>query len=111
MDRPLQACTEPGCPARVLRGRCEAHTLAPRQEHARDNVAVRRWYRTARWIRLRRAVLVDAAYQCQGCQAVQVALEVDHIRRHGGDPVLFWDRSNLQTLCSTCHTKKTNRGE
>jgi 5-methylcytosine-specific restriction endonuclease McrA len=111
MDRPLQACTEPGCPARVLRGRCEAHTLPARQEGDRDNVAVRRWYRTARWMRLRLAVLVDAAYQCQGCGAVQVALEVDHIVRHRGDPDRFWDRTNLQALCSTCHAHKTNRGE
>jgi 5-methylcytosine-specific restriction endonuclease McrA len=110
MDRPLQACTVPGCPARVPRGRCEAHTLR-RDEGARDNVAVRRWYRTARWARLRQAVLFEAMFQCAGCGTVQLRLEVDHVTKHGGDPDRFWDRGNLQALCSTCHAKKTNRGE
>jgi 5-methylcytosine-specific restriction protein A len=110
MDRPLAYCTEPGCPTRVPRGRCEAHMPPPRQEADRDNVAVRRWYRTARWARLRQAVLVDAAYTCATCGAVQLRLEVDHVTRHHGHPALFWDRTNLQALCPPCHTKKTNRG-
>ena len=28
---------------------------------------------------------------------------VDHIKPHNGDPVLFWDVNNLQTLCKQCH--------
>lgn len=111
MNRPLAYCTEPGCPIRVSRGRCEAHALPPRQESDRDDVAVRRWYRTARWTRLRLAVLVDAAYTCADCGAVQLRLEVDHIRKHRGHPDRFWDRGNLQALCPTCHQAKTMRGE
>ena len=111
MDRPLAYCTEPGCSARVARGRCEAHTLAPRLEADRVDVAVRRWYRTARWRNLRQAVLFDAMFACAACGAVQTRLEVDHVTKHAGDPGRFWDRANLQALCPTCHAEKTNRGE
>lgn len=34
------------------------------------------------------------------------ALIVDHIIPHKDDPRLFWDRSNLQALCATCHGVK-----
>jgi 5-methylcytosine-specific restriction enzyme A len=32
---------------------------------------------------------------------------VDHIVPHKGDMVLFWDPDNHQTLCETCHNRKT----
>ena len=113
MNRPLTMCLEPGCGVRVPFGRCLAHARrAPqRLEADRDNVEIRRWYRTARWANLRQAVLVDAAYTCASCGVVQVRLEVDHVTRHDGDPARFWDRANLQALCPTCHAAKTNRGE
>ena len=113
MNRPFTMCLEPGCGARVPFGRCLAHARRGpvRLEAERENVAVRRWYRTARWARLRLAVLVDAAYTCASCGVVQVRLEVDHVTRHDGDPARFWDRSNLQALCPGCHATKTNRGE
>ena len=110
MDRPLQYCTEAGCTVRVVRGRCDEHAIA-RVEGARPNADVRRWYRTQRWIRLRRAVLVDAACACNACGFVTLRIEVDHIIPHRGDPARFWDRHNLQALCHDCHTAKTNRGE
>lgn len=30
---------------------------------------------------------------------------VDHIVPHKGNPVLFWSRSNLQSLCKLCHDR------
>jgi 5-methylcytosine-specific restriction enzyme A len=111
MQRPLVYCTQPGCPARVVRGRCPAHALPPRQETDRPDVDVRRWYRLERWTRLRRGVLVAAAYTCATCGVVTPRLEIDHVVKHGGDPVRFWDRSNLQALCPQCHQRKTMRGE
>ena len=35
------------------------------------------------------------------------ATEVDHILPHNGDPVLFFDENNLQSLCKTDHSRKT----
>ena len=34
---------------------------------------------------------------------------VDHIIPHEGDPVLFWDADNWQSLCRECHQTKTRR--
>jgi len=110
MQRPLAYCSEPGCAVRVPRGRCATHALK-RDEQARPNVDVRRWYRTERWTRLRAGVLADAAYQCAQCGTVQRELEVDHVTPHRGNPALFWNRKNLQALCPHCHAQKTNRGE
>jgi 5-methylcytosine-specific restriction endonuclease McrA len=80
-------------------------------EHTRFNRDVRRWYCTTRWAYLRQDVLVDAASTCAVCGQVSLALDVDHIRKHDGNPALFWDRENLQALCRVCHPRKTRRGE
>lgn len=105
----MQYCAQPGCWLLVPRGRCRAHAVL--REHTRRNRDVRRWYCTARWFRLRLQILVDHAYTCASCQHVELQLEVDHIRKHDGDPALFWNPANLQPLCRTCHQRKTARGE
>jgi 5-methylcytosine-specific restriction protein A len=33
----------------------------------------------------------------------------DHKVPHKGDPVLFWDKANWQSLCFSHHNAKTNR--
>src|SRR5262245_12781967 len=104
----MQPCPEPGCPRLTPGGPCAEH--ARQRERQRPNVDVRRWYRTARWRRLRAIVLVDAAYTCSSCGQVQLELEVDHVPRHCGDPALFWNRGNLSALCKRCHSAKTARG-
>lgn len=35
------------------------------------------------------------------------ATVVDHVVPHKGDKRLFWDRSNWQPLCASCHGRKT----
>jgi len=55
-------------------------------------------------------VLIDQAYACAQCGQVTLALEVDHVRKHDGDPALFWMRENLQALCPQCHIAKTKAG-
>ena len=108
MDRPLGYCLEPFCQARVLRGRCEAHTHRVRDELP---IEIRRLYRTKRWLALRREVIRAAASTCAACRQVTLALDVDHVVPHRGNAQLFWRRSNLQALCHACHAQKTNRGE
>jgi 5-methylcytosine-specific restriction enzyme A len=108
---PLRPCAYPNCRTLVVRGRCPTHAVLV--EATRVNVDVRRWYRTARWARLRRVVLADQPI-CPPCRAagrVVATTDVDHVRPHCGDPGLFWDPNNLQALCHVCHTNKTNRGE
>jgi len=112
-DRPLVACAVPGCPARVVRGRCDAHRAPVERQRERDrpNRDTRRWYRIDAWTAVRRIVLAEAQYTCAACGLLTVNLHVDHIRKHNGDPALFWGRSNLQALCPRCHQQKTERGE
>ena len=70
-------------------------------------------YKTPRWQRLREKVLRDQHHVCawrerrpETCRLQ--AVEVDHIIRHQGDRSLFYDRSNLQGLCKSCHAAKTH---
>ena len=105
MNRPLQYCAQPGCAVLVPRGRCSTHVT--QRDHGRDDYAIRRWYRTTRWARLRLQVLVDACYVCAHCHHVHLHLEVDHIIKHEGNDELFWNRENLQPLCARCHNAKT----
>lgn len=99
-------------------------TLAPRlarveavvdRSAQRDrDVAWRKWYKTARWQRLRWAVLLRDLFTCQRCKRLEVdtsQLVGDHIAPHRGDEVLFWDADNVQCLCKTCHDSDKQREE
>lgn len=71
----------------------------------------RRWYKTARWQRLRLAVFYRDGYACQmpGCGRLEPntsLLVADHKRPHRGIEALFWDEANVQTLCKSCHDSK-----
>lgn len=59
---------------------------------------------TTGWARLRKRVLARDGFRCRMCGGVG-RFEVDHIRPlhlGGGDGL-----DNLQTLCRSCHFKKT----
>lgn len=72
----------------------------------------RAWYKTARWQKLRLAVLTRDNYICRATGAVLVGVHpapnspvVDHMRPHRGDPERFWDQGNLQTVSKEYHDK------
>lgn len=113
-----------------------ARPQTERDRHAQRDAEQhwRRWYKTARWQRLRWSVLVRDHFRCQRCKAEHEALTAlcdllapldqlasvtgsapghvaDHIRPHRGDEALFWDASNLQCLCKVCHDKHKQRDE
>lgn len=74
----------------------------------------RKWYKTARWQRLRWSVLLRDLFTCQMCghaEADTSLLVADHIAAHRGDEALFWDDGNLQCLCKTCHDGEKQREE
>lgn len=61
-----------------------------------------------------RAVYLQTNPLCCYCQAkgmTTAATVVDHIKPHRGDKILFWDVSNWQPLCATCHSKDKQREE
>src|SRR5690348_2979007 len=37
----------------------------------------------------------------------RVATVVDHRDPHRGDPIVFWNRSRWQSMCASCHSRKT----
>lgn len=87
-----------------------SHTsLAPDKtydEKRQANTAWRKWYKLKRWTDMRWQVLVDACFTCARCgkfEGKTSKLVADHRRPHRGNPDLFWDRQNLQCLCSECH--------
>ncbi len=89
----------------------------PAGEDSRDRLNLwRRWYKTARWRKLRWKILLRDRFTCQmtGCGRVEhdtSRLVADHRVRHGGDASLFWDEANLQTLCKSCHDGTKQAGE
>ena len=65
-------------------------------------------YNTKRW-RTVRGLVLQGNPLCVNCEAtglITVAQMVDHIEpvRLGGE---FWDTSNLQPLCNSCHASKS----
>jgi 5-methylcytosine-specific restriction enzyme A len=83
-------------------------------EARRNAQSWRGWYKTARWQKLRLAVLVRDLWTCRRCGLVASGKGqaiADHVRPHRGDPVLFWDAGNLQCLCKPCHDGAKAREE
>jgi 5-methylcytosine-specific restriction protein A len=100
-----KSCNYPYCPNRIERGAfCNAHKF---------RAAVRQKKTTSRgygheWSKASKSYLLTHD-ECADCG--MDAKVVDHIIPHRGDHTLFWDVSNWQPLCKSCHSRKTSRGE
>jgi len=77
-----------------------------REEHA--------FYCSAAWLAIREAVLKRDHYLCQQCKregrvvtGEKMQMAVDHILSRRTHPHLELDLSNLETLCQSCHNRKT----
>lgn len=84
------------------------------RDRQRDAQPWRKWYKTARWQKLRWFVLVRDLFTCQRCRTLKSdtsQLVADHRKAHRGDERLFWDPGNLWTLCKTCHDSWKQRQE
>lgn len=98
-----RSCRTVGCPGEAIsRGYCApCAAKRPQTEDAYRGSRHERGY-GAEWEKLRMSVLRSSP-GCAMCG--QPATDVDHIlpKRRGGTD----DRSNLQTLCHACHSRKT----
>lgn len=80
-------------------------------DKARNQLAPwRAWYRTPRWQHLRMQVFIRDAFKCQRSGALCVGKYpapnspvANHIRPHNGDPALFWDINNIETVTKEVH--------
>jgi 5-methylcytosine-specific restriction enzyme A len=105
-NKSLSPCTYPGCSSLVRGGRCEKHPYdsTPYRDAQRDGL-----YSTAGWRKMRRMQLARAPWcvDCLGEKVYTPASDVDHIKPHRGNRALFFDYGNLQSLCHSCHSRKT----
>lgn len=117
--KPCKPCKASGCPALVPGGGyCPAHRrkapAARRAAGAGDRKLSAEWhklYSSKLWKQNRAMQLLLHPY-CQECARHGIrrrATDVDHIIPHRGDLTLFNDTENLQSLCHSCHSKKTIR--
>jgi 5-methylcytosine-specific restriction protein A len=70
----------------------------------------RQWYKTKRWQQLRHEVFLRDAYRCQrsgdlaiGRYPAPHSPVANHKIPHRGDPVLFWDINNIETVTKAVH--------
>jgi 5-methylcytosine-specific restriction protein A len=101
----MRKCTYPGCNVLVKRGRCPAHST---KRIVRDP-DVKKLYDSQRWSVMRANQLSREPWcvECLKRGEHVFAKEVDHIQPHRGDPALFYDEINLQSLCKPDHSRKT----
>ena len=67
---------------------------------------MKRLYESVRWRNARKRYLNEhpLCRICEGSDRLTAATVVDHIQEHKGDYDLFWDESNWQPLCASCHS-------
>lgn len=115
----LRFCKHPGCGELTQGGWCDKHKPEakvyisinrPPDKCKKRASAHKRGY-TYRWQTVRKDFLSKHPWcaECQRQGRLTTATEVDHIIPHKGDRRLFWDRSNWQPLCHSCHSRKTAR--
>lgn len=90
---------------RPLRCACEERRARERKQRheARRPSARARGY-SKEWDRAAKAFLkLNSVCRRPGCNAP--ATVVDHIEPHRGNRALFWNRTNWQPLCTSCHAR------
>lgn len=74
---------------------------------ARYGFNYRQWRKLRKWHLARNPLCKE----CLKMDRTVAAKHVDHIEPHRGDPAKFWDRENLQSLCTMHSNQKTGRGQ
>lgn len=90
----------------------QASTETERTRERDSTQPWRKWYKTARWQKLRREILARDGWTCQATGVPLVGKYpapnspvVDHRRPHRGSECLFWDASNLWTVSKDYHDR------
>uniref|UniRef100_UPI002AFDE9F8 ATP-binding protein n=1 Tax=Hoeflea sp. TaxID=1940281 RepID=UPI002AFDE9F8 len=85
-------------------------------DQRRDDREQRRWYKTARWQKLKLRVHVRDLYVCQatgvmcsGKYPADNSPVADHIIEPEGDPDLFWSIDNIRTVTKEFHDGERQR--
>jgi 5-methylcytosine-specific restriction protein A len=101
-------CPHAGCNRITHGGRCEQHR-AQQYQGTSKNRSGDPFYHTAAWHKLRdwkRSV----SPLCEACERegrVVAMAHVDHVLPRATHPHIELDADNTQSLCESCHNKKT----
>jgi 5-methylcytosine-specific restriction protein A len=101
--RSMKPCNKLGCHTLTRDRYCEDHKQLITNYDNHRGTAAQRGY-GARWRKVRAYYLAKNPI-CLRCG--DIATVVDHITPHKGDMILFWDKTNWQPLCKSCHDRKT----
>jgi 5-methylcytosine-specific restriction protein A len=111
--KPKKPCARPGCMELTNERFCPKHKREDRQfyeKYHRDPIS-KQFYVSTAWRKLRAVKLQQTPF-CEECQRNNrhiPAEVVDHIVPRTVDRSRELDLSNLQSLCKSCHSKKTGR--
>lgn len=109
---PKKPCAAAGCTALVSDGgyceRCKQVKKAKVSSYNRQRGSSCKLGYGRAWQRLRKQHLAQhpLCVECGG-----VATVCDHITPHRGDHVLLMSYDNLQSLCASCHSRKTAQSD
>lgn len=70
------------------------------------------FYKSDKWLKLRKSILLRDKYQCQNCKAkgkLTQAVHVHHIFPREQYDAYQWESWNLTSLCMQCHNEMHNR--
>lgn len=103
--KPMNPCKHGNC-AKLTEGTyCVEHMVLHKED--RPSTANRGYNAKWRTARIRYLKSHPLCVRCTEKNRLTPATVVDYINPHRGDPVLFWNQRNWQTLCKPCHDKKT----
>ena len=105
--KPLRPCKHTGCPNLTRDGWCQKHRPSFERKRSRN---YHDWYFLPIWTKkLRPNQLAKEPFCCQcAAEGKRVyATVADHICPHRGIWAVFIDPDNLQSLCASCHSRKT----
>ena len=110
--KPKRPCRHPGCSELVCEGYCDKHRPKRTRDRSQEAQAWHRYYSMPVWTDVLRPDQLLKEPFCRECAKKgerRWATDVDHIVDHKGDWALFCDPDNLESLCHSCHSRKTAR--
>ena len=109
-QKPLRPCAHIGCRVLTREVYCLRHKSKDSSRRSAEAAEWHKWYLLPIFRnKLRPNQLLREPF-CRECarrgERVR-ATDVDHVIPHRGNWALFIDPSNLQSLCHSCHSRKT----
>ena len=109
--KPRPGCRYPYCSNKAEKGGSYCSKHRPKDKDSRPSSTARGYNR--RWRKVRKMYLNKnpLCVECLKSGIITPATVVDHIEPHKGDYGKFWDEDNMQSLCESCHNRKTAKGK